>query len=38
MVKITETKNAVDIKKMSMTCDDAGFNVPMPLQKCNFFK
>ena len=37
MVKITETKNAVDIKKMSMTCDDAGFAVPEPLQKCNFF-
>ena len=39
-MKITETPNTkgkLDIKKMNMTCDDAGHEVPAPLQKGNFF-
>lgn len=39
-MKIHETPNShakLNIKKMAMTCDDAGHDVPYPLQKGNFF-
>ena len=39
-MKITETPNTkakLDIRKMAMSCDDNGHEVPAPLQKGNFF-
>ena len=39
-MKITETPNTkakLDIRKMAMSCDDNGHEVPPPLQKGNFF-
>ena len=37
-MKISETPNTkLEIKKMQMTCDDNGHDVPPPLQRGNFF-